>query len=166
MLLVCQSVVHIPLCFPLNSCTTELTCVLHNKYTCVLFTLKKLLLVLYQTGSLGLLFYNNSNDNHDCTVVALLQTLFSVFAVILCVVSLRVCSEALAYFISLTSESHREAWNSLLMLLLTRTLRLPDEKAGTPHTRHVDCIHMKGRHTVLKWSHNIFTFFFFFFHFA
>lgn len=41
---------------------------------------------------------------------------------------LLVCSEALAYFISLTSESHREAWNSLLMLLLTRTLRLPDNK--------------------------------------
>ncbi|XP_010770788.1 brefeldin A-inhibited guanine nucleotide-exchange protein 2-like [Notothenia coriiceps] len=41
---------------------------------------------------------------------------------------LLVCSEALAYFISLTSESHREAWNSLLMLLLTRTLRLPDAK--------------------------------------
>uniref|UniRef100_A0A3B3ZMZ8 SEC7 domain-containing protein n=1 Tax=Periophthalmus magnuspinnatus TaxID=409849 RepID=A0A3B3ZMZ8_9GOBI len=39
-----------------------------------------------------------------------------------------VCTEALDYFISLTSESHREAWNSLLMLLLTRTLRLPDEK--------------------------------------
>ncbi|XP_076597020.1 brefeldin A-inhibited guanine nucleotide-exchange protein 2 [Chaetodon auriga] len=41
---------------------------------------------------------------------------------------LLVCNEALAYFISLTSESHREAWNSLLMLLLTRTLRLPDDK--------------------------------------
>ncbi|XP_029010940.1 brefeldin A-inhibited guanine nucleotide-exchange protein 2 [Betta splendens] len=41
---------------------------------------------------------------------------------------LLVCSEALAYFIGLTSESHREAWNSLLMLLLTRTLRLPDNK--------------------------------------
>ncbi|XP_071396068.1 brefeldin A-inhibited guanine nucleotide-exchange protein 2 [Centroberyx affinis] len=41
---------------------------------------------------------------------------------------LLVCSEALAYFISLTSESHREAWTSLLMLLLTRTLRLPDDK--------------------------------------
>uniref|UniRef100_A0A7N8Y4Y1 ADP-ribosylation factor guanine nucleotide-exchange factor 2 (brefeldin A-inhibited) n=1 Tax=Mastacembelus armatus TaxID=205130 RepID=A0A7N8Y4Y1_9TELE len=41
---------------------------------------------------------------------------------------LLVCSEALAYFINLTSESHREAWNSLLMLLLTRTLRLPDDK--------------------------------------
>ncbi|XP_077570387.1 brefeldin A-inhibited guanine nucleotide-exchange protein 2 isoform X2 [Stigmatopora nigra] len=41
---------------------------------------------------------------------------------------LLVCSEALAYFIRLTSESHREAWNSLLMLLLTRTLRLPDDK--------------------------------------
>ncbi|XP_061780731.1 brefeldin A-inhibited guanine nucleotide-exchange protein 2 [Nerophis lumbriciformis] len=41
---------------------------------------------------------------------------------------LLVCSEALSYFISLTSESHREAWNSLLMLLLTRTLRMPDHK--------------------------------------
>uniref|UniRef100_A0A3Q2PHQ2 ARF guanine nucleotide exchange factor 2 n=1 Tax=Fundulus heteroclitus TaxID=8078 RepID=A0A3Q2PHQ2_FUNHE len=41
---------------------------------------------------------------------------------------LLVCTEALGYFISLTSESHREAWNSLLMLLLTRTLRLPDDK--------------------------------------
>ncbi|XP_054602182.1 brefeldin A-inhibited guanine nucleotide-exchange protein 2 isoform X2 [Nothobranchius furzeri] len=41
---------------------------------------------------------------------------------------LLVCTEALSYFISLTSESHREAWNSLLMLLLTRTLRLPDGK--------------------------------------
>ncbi|XP_014868506.1 PREDICTED: brefeldin A-inhibited guanine nucleotide-exchange protein 2 isoform X2 [Poecilia mexicana] len=41
---------------------------------------------------------------------------------------LLVCTEALSYFISLTSESHREAWNSLLMLLLTRTLRLPDDK--------------------------------------
>ncbi|KAF7696058.1 brefeldin A-inhibited guanine nucleotide-exchange protein 2 isoform X2 [Silurus meridionalis] len=39
-----------------------------------------------------------------------------------------VCSEALAYFIILTSESHREAWTSLLLLLLTRTLRLPDDK--------------------------------------
>ncbi|KAJ8265237.1 hypothetical protein COCON_G00143360 [Conger conger] len=41
---------------------------------------------------------------------------------------LLVCSEALAYFISLTSESHREAWTSLLLLLLTKTLRLPDTK--------------------------------------
>ncbi|XP_030624567.1 brefeldin A-inhibited guanine nucleotide-exchange protein 2 [Chanos chanos] len=41
---------------------------------------------------------------------------------------LRVCREALAYFINLTSESHREAWTSLLLLLLTRTLKLPDDK--------------------------------------
>uniref|UniRef100_A0A8C7UMH4 ADP-ribosylation factor guanine nucleotide-exchange factor 2 (brefeldin A-inhibited) n=1 Tax=Oncorhynchus mykiss TaxID=8022 RepID=A0A8C7UMH4_ONCMY len=32
---------------------------------------------------------------------------------------LLVCSEALSYFISLTSESHREAWTSLLLVLLT-----------------------------------------------
>uniref|UniRef100_A0A672LHV8 ARF guanine nucleotide exchange factor 2 n=1 Tax=Sinocyclocheilus grahami TaxID=75366 RepID=A0A672LHV8_SINGR len=43
-------------------------------------------------------------------------------------VHMLVCSEALAYFISLTSESHREAWTSLLLLLLTRTLRMPDDK--------------------------------------
>lgn len=59
-----------------------------------------------------------------------------VYVRLCCVISLRVCNEALGYFISLTSESHREAWNSLLMLLLTRTLRLPDDKAGT-HTHRV-----------------------------
>ncbi|KAJ8378201.1 hypothetical protein AAFF_G00244890 [Aldrovandia affinis] len=41
---------------------------------------------------------------------------------------LLVCSEALAYFITLTSESHREAWTSLLLLLLTKTLKLSDDK--------------------------------------
>lgn len=51
---------------------------------------------------------------------------------IVCVcASPRLCGEALDYFISLTSESHREAWNSLLMLLLTKTLRLPKDKVGT-----------------------------------
>lgn len=60
-----------------------------------------------------------------------------VYVRLCCVISLRVCNEALGYFISLTSESHREAWNSLLMLLLTRTLRLPDDKAGThTHTEY------------------------------
>ncbi|MBN3299867.1 BIG2 protein, partial [Amia calva] len=41
---------------------------------------------------------------------------------------LQVCSEALAYFITLTSESHREAWTNLLLLLLTKTLKLTDDK--------------------------------------
>uniref|UniRef100_A0A8C8DD56 SEC7 domain-containing protein n=1 Tax=Oncorhynchus tshawytscha TaxID=74940 RepID=A0A8C8DD56_ONCTS len=41
---------------------------------------------------------------------------------------LLVCSEALSYFISLTSESHREAWTSLLLVLLSGTLRLTDDK--------------------------------------
>uniref|UniRef100_A0A8C1UR95 ADP-ribosylation factor guanine nucleotide-exchange factor 2 (brefeldin A-inhibited) n=1 Tax=Cyprinus carpio TaxID=7962 RepID=A0A8C1UR95_CYPCA len=49
---------------------------------------------------------------------------------------LQVCSEALAYFIGLTSESHREAWTSLLLLLLTRTLRLPDDKVITYINKH------------------------------
>lgn len=39
-----------------------------------------------------------------------------------------VCSEALAYFITVNSESHREAWTNLLLLLLTKTLKISDEK--------------------------------------
>ncbi|XP_065422753.1 brefeldin A-inhibited guanine nucleotide-exchange protein 2 isoform X8 [Chrysemys picta bellii] len=41
---------------------------------------------------------------------------------------LNVCSEALAYFITVNSESHREAWTNLLLLLLTKTLKISDEK--------------------------------------
>lgn len=41
---------------------------------------------------------------------------------------LSVCSEALSYFITLTSESHREAWTNLLLLLLTKTLKMSNEK--------------------------------------
>ncbi|XP_058847154.1 brefeldin A-inhibited guanine nucleotide-exchange protein 2-like isoform X1 [Acipenser ruthenus] len=41
---------------------------------------------------------------------------------------LSVCSEALSYFITLTSESHREAWTNLLLLLLTKTLKMNNEK--------------------------------------
>uniref|UniRef100_A0A7N8WV80 ADP-ribosylation factor guanine nucleotide-exchange factor 1 (brefeldin A-inhibited) n=1 Tax=Mastacembelus armatus TaxID=205130 RepID=A0A7N8WV80_9TELE len=33
---------------------------------------------------------------------------------------LNVCSEAVAYFLALTSESHREAWTNLLLLFLTK----------------------------------------------
>lgn len=53
---------------------------------------------------------------------------------------LRLGGEALDYFIGLTSESHREAWNSLLMLLLTKTLRLPKDKVGAWKVR-------KSKHT-------------------
>ncbi|KAG9461429.1 hypothetical protein GDO78_016916 [Eleutherodactylus coqui] len=41
---------------------------------------------------------------------------------------LNVCSEALAYFITVNSESHREAWTNLLLLLLTKTLKVSNEK--------------------------------------
>uniref|UniRef100_A0A8C5WI18 ARF guanine nucleotide exchange factor 2 n=1 Tax=Leptobrachium leishanense TaxID=445787 RepID=A0A8C5WI18_9ANUR len=41
---------------------------------------------------------------------------------------LTVCSDALAYFVTVNSESHREAWTNLLLLLLTKTLRVSDEK--------------------------------------
>uniref|UniRef100_A0A8C3LGB5 ADP ribosylation factor guanine nucleotide exchange factor 1 n=1 Tax=Chrysolophus pictus TaxID=9089 RepID=A0A8C3LGB5_CHRPC len=43
---------------------------------------------------------------------------------------LNVCSEALSYFLTLTSESHREAWTNLLLLFLTKVLKISDERVG------------------------------------
>lgn len=39
-----------------------------------------------------------------------------------------VCQEALEYFLQLQSEGHREAWTSLLLLVLTRLLKMPDNR--------------------------------------
>ncbi|CAH0546224.1 unnamed protein product [Brassicogethes aeneus] len=39
-----------------------------------------------------------------------------------------VCQEALDYFLKLQSESHREAWTSLLLLVLTRLLKMTDKR--------------------------------------
>jgi len=36
-----------------------------------------------------------------------------------------------AYFLALTSESHREAWTSLLLLFLTKVLKLSDERVSS-----------------------------------
>ncbi|XP_030071158.1 brefeldin A-inhibited guanine nucleotide-exchange protein 1 isoform X1 [Microcaecilia unicolor] len=41
---------------------------------------------------------------------------------------LNVCSEALGYFLTLTSETHREAWTNLLLLFLTKVLKISDER--------------------------------------
>ncbi|KAF3822521.1 hypothetical protein GH733_007895 [Mirounga leonina] len=41
---------------------------------------------------------------------------------------LNVCSEALSYFLTLTSESHREAWTNLLLLFLTKVLKISDSR--------------------------------------
>ncbi|XP_048255616.1 brefeldin A-inhibited guanine nucleotide-exchange protein 1-like isoform X2 [Haliotis rufescens] len=41
---------------------------------------------------------------------------------------LDVCSDALDYFLSLQSDSHREAWSSLMLLLLTRVLKMSDQR--------------------------------------
>ncbi|NXV71140.1 BIG1 protein, partial [Atlantisia rogersi] len=43
---------------------------------------------------------------------------------------LNVCSEALSYFLTLTSESHREAWTNLLLLFLTKVLKINDERVS------------------------------------
>lgn len=39
-----------------------------------------------------------------------------------------VCREALSYFLTLTSESHREAWTNLLLLFLTKVLKISDSR--------------------------------------
>nr|CAB3222754.1 brefeldin A-inhibited guanine nucleotide-exchange protein 1 [Phallusia mammillata] len=41
---------------------------------------------------------------------------------------LRTCQVALKYFSTISTESHRDAWTNILLLLLTRLLRLPKEK--------------------------------------
>ncbi|XP_067620339.1 LOW QUALITY PROTEIN: brefeldin A-inhibited guanine nucleotide-exchange protein 1 [Eurosta solidaginis] len=44
---------------------------------------------------------------------------------------IQVCKEALAYFLSLQSEAHRDAWTSLLLLILTRLLKMSDARFAT-----------------------------------
>ncbi|KAJ8267917.1 hypothetical protein COCON_G00130890 [Conger conger] len=41
---------------------------------------------------------------------------------------LNVCCEALHYFLVLTSESHREAWTNLLLLFLTKVMKISDDR--------------------------------------
>ncbi|XP_035286349.1 brefeldin A-inhibited guanine nucleotide-exchange protein 1-like [Anguilla anguilla] len=41
---------------------------------------------------------------------------------------LNVCCEALQYFLVLTSESHREAWTNLLLLFLTKVMKISDDR--------------------------------------
>ncbi|XP_052852158.1 brefeldin A-inhibited guanine nucleotide-exchange protein 1 [Drosophila gunungcola] len=43
----------------------------------------------------------------------------------------QVCKEALGYYLSLQSEAHRDAWTSLLLLILTRLLKMSDARFAT-----------------------------------
>ncbi|XP_010778657.1 brefeldin A-inhibited guanine nucleotide-exchange protein 1-like [Notothenia coriiceps] len=49
---------------------------------------------------------------------------------------LSVCSEALVYFLSLTSESHREAWTNLLLLFLTKVMKISDDRFKAHASRY------------------------------
>uniref|UniRef100_A0A7N8XWD2 ADP-ribosylation factor guanine nucleotide-exchange factor 1 (brefeldin A-inhibited) n=1 Tax=Mastacembelus armatus TaxID=205130 RepID=A0A7N8XWD2_9TELE len=49
---------------------------------------------------------------------------------------LNVCSEAVAYFLALTSESHREAWTNLLLLFLTKVLKISNERFKAHASRY------------------------------
>ncbi|XP_059050657.1 brefeldin A-inhibited guanine nucleotide-exchange protein 1 [Achroia grisella] len=41
---------------------------------------------------------------------------------------INICCEALEYFAGVTNETHRDAWTSILLLILTRILKMPDER--------------------------------------
>uniref|UniRef100_A0A671MIR8 Brefeldin A-inhibited guanine nucleotide-exchange protein 1-like n=1 Tax=Sinocyclocheilus anshuiensis TaxID=1608454 RepID=A0A671MIR8_9TELE len=49
---------------------------------------------------------------------------------------LNVCSDAVAYFLTLTSESHREAWTNLLLLFLTKVLKISDDRFKAHASRY------------------------------
>lgn len=46
---------------------------------------------------------------------------------------INVCKEALEYFLALQSEAHRDAWTSLLLLVMTRLLKMPDQRVSFLH---------------------------------
>lgn len=60
-----------------------------------------------------------------------------------------VCSEALSYFLTLTSESHREAWTNLLLLFLTKVLKISDNRVST---RHLVYQHHQPEGHMPKWE--------------
>lgn len=41
-----------------------------------------------------------------------------------------VCKEGFEYFLTLQSEAHRDAWTSLLLLVLTRLIKMPDQRVS------------------------------------
>ena len=49
-----------------------------------------------------------------------------------------VCKEALEYFLCLQSEAHREAWTCILLLVLTRILKMPDDRVCTVSYTHLN----------------------------
>lgn len=58
---------------------------------------------------------------------------------------LDVCHEALGYFLNLQSEAHREAWTCLLLLVLTRILKMPDDKVSCIVPNQNVQIHMHNK---------------------
>ncbi|XP_050518521.1 brefeldin A-inhibited guanine nucleotide-exchange protein 1 isoform X1 [Diabrotica virgifera virgifera] len=63
---------------------------------------------------------------------------------------IKVCQEALEYFLRLQSENHREAWTSLLLLVMTRLLKMPDNRFAVhisryyPHLCEIVCFDLKA----------------------
>ncbi|CAH1100996.1 unnamed protein product [Psylliodes chrysocephalus] len=63
---------------------------------------------------------------------------------------LTVCQEGLEYFLRLQSEGHREAWTSLLLLIMTRLLKMDDNRFAVhiaryyPHLCEIVCFDLKA----------------------
>ncbi|XP_050306443.1 brefeldin A-inhibited guanine nucleotide-exchange protein 1 [Anthonomus grandis grandis] len=61
-----------------------------------------------------------------------------------------VCQEAFDYFLQLQSEAHREAWTSLLLLVLTRMLKMTDDRFAVhvskyyPYLCEILCFDLKA----------------------
>lgn len=47
---------------------------------------------------------------------------------------INVCKEALEYFLSIHSEPHRDSWTSLLLLVMTRLLKMNDRRVSLSYT--------------------------------
>lgn len=54
-----------------------------------------------------------------------------------------VSKEALEYFISLSSEAHRDSWTSLLLLVLMRILKMPDDRVCIIANFNLKCIYLQ-----------------------
>jgi brefeldin A-inhibited guanine nucleotide-exchange protein len=67
---------------------------------------------------LRILFKMYSDENRQSDWIDIEQRLISV------------CKEALEYFLALQSEPHRDAWTSLLLLIMTRLLKMPDQRVS------------------------------------
>lgn len=60
-----------------------------------------------------------------------------------------VCKEAFEYFLTLQNGTHREAWTSLLLLVLTRLIKMPDQRVSDFLAFSTDFVGQINRATIM-----------------